>query len=160
MRKAQGFSLIELLIVVAILLVLAAIAIPGLLGSKIAANEAAAVSSLRSLNTAQNTYAVAYSDVGFADTLAKLGPPAGEDPPTADAAGLIDGVLGCPSQPCTKSGYQFAIVNVQGMPVHSYELTAVPQMVRQTGNRGFCSSAKSELLFDVAGGTNCTRPVE
>ena len=65
MRKQKGFSLIELLIVVAIILIIAAIAIPNLLRSRMAANEASAVGSIRTLNTAEVTYSSAYTDVGF-----------------------------------------------------------------------------------------------
>src|SRR5438477_10460094 len=74
MRKQKGFSLIELLIVVAIILIIAAIAIPNLLRARIAANEASAVSSLRTINTAMVTYSTTYPDVGYAATLAALGP--------------------------------------------------------------------------------------
>src|SRR3989442_3274667 len=77
MRKQKGFSLIELLIVVAIILIIAAIAIPNLLRSRIAANEASAVGSIRTLNTAEVTYASTYPDQGFTCTLANMGPPAG-----------------------------------------------------------------------------------
>ncbi len=73
MKKQKGFSLIELLIVVAIILIIAAIAIPNLLRSKMAANEASAVGSMRSVNTAMVTYAAAYPDTGYAATLAALG---------------------------------------------------------------------------------------
>ena len=70
MRKPDGFSLIELLIVVAIILIIAAIAIPNLLRARIAANEASAVSSMRTIVSAEATYQLAYPTVGFAGTLA------------------------------------------------------------------------------------------
>jgi type IV pilus assembly protein PilA len=96
MRKQKGFSLIELLIVVAIILIIAAIAIPNLLRARISANEAAGASTIRTINTAEVTYSTTY--IGFAPTLTALGP-AGVDctvaaNATAANACLIDGVLG------------------------------------------------------------------
>jgi prepilin-type N-terminal cleavage/methylation domain-containing protein len=160
MRSQRGFSLIELLIVVAIILVIAAIAIPSLLRSRISANEASAVASLRSINTAETTYIVTYPEQGFADNLSKLAAPSGSALASSSAAGLLDWVLGCASQPCQKSGYMFSIVNATGTPVNIYSLTAVPTVVGQTGYRGFCSDNLSHMTVDPGGGTNCTSPLQ
>ena len=155
----RGFSLIEILIVVAIILVIAAIAIPRFLDSKMAANEASAVSSVRQINTAQTTYSISYAAVGYADDLAKLGPAPSNVVDSAHA-GLIDWVLGCASQPCSKSGYSFAITNATGSPVVDYAITGVPQSVGQTGRRGFCGNRTNVITVDFAGGTNCTAPLQ
>ena len=105
-EKTDGFSLIELLIVVAIILIIAAIAIPNLLRSKIAANQASAVQSLRTIITNEVIYSTTYNQ-GYTSNLAQLGPPT-SGLPSSSAAGLLDSVLASG----TKSGYSFPFVAV------------------------------------------------
>src|SRR5258707_12905244 len=120
LKKQKGFSLIELLIVVAIILIIAAIAIPNLLRSRMAANEASAVGSIRSINTAAVTYSTTYPAAGYPITLAQLQPAAGASSTSAD---LIDSVLAAG----TKSGYQFSMAQVgSGKPVTGYSVNGDP----------------------------------
>ena len=121
----KGFSLIELLIVAVIILIVAAIAIPNLLRSRIAANQASSVASLRTLNTAEITYSSTYN-LGFSAAMAYLAPPASTGAsPSSTAAGLIDSVLAAGS----KSGYSFAYsagpTDSTGH-INTYEFDAAP----------------------------------
>ncbi len=157
MRKHKGFSLIELLIVVAIILIIAAIAIPNLLRSRIAANEASAVGSIRTLNTAEVTYASTYPDQGFTCTLANLGPPSGSNPATSTSAGLIDAVLSSG----TKSGYSFTLASCTAAGSTTinvtYQSQGQPVAVGQTGQRAFCSDQSGVIKYDGGGvGSTCS----
>ena len=157
--QERGFSLIELLIVVAIILIISAIAIPSFLHSKIAANEASAVYSIRTINTAQVTYVTTYPDVGYATALNMLAAPATGQTSSTNA-GVLDWVLGCTTVICPKSGYNFQITNTSGVPVSAYSVVGTPITVGVTGYRGFCSDNMNPVLYDPAGGDNCTMALQ
>jgi prepilin-type N-terminal cleavage/methylation domain-containing protein len=157
-KKDSGFSLIELLIVVAIILIIAAIAIPNLLKSKMAANQSSAVASLRTVNTCEVTYSSTYNQ-GFTSTLVQLGPPAGGGAATSAAAGLIDSVLAAG----TKSGYTFSYVAGAAAPdgtTPTYTIIGDPVSAGSTGqNHYFTDESNVIRQNSTAVASNADSPI-
>jgi prepilin-type N-terminal cleavage/methylation domain-containing protein len=153
-RKTRGFSLIELLIVVAIILIITAIAVPSFLRSRIAANESAAVASLRTLNSAQISYNSAYPTVGYASTLTALGGTSCT-PPSPTGACLIDTVLATGQ----RSGYTFTLTNVTGTPNSAYNVLAAPTTFNYSGMNYFCSFADAVVRVSTASIATCDSTV-
>ena len=153
------FSLADVLVVIAVISVLAALALPVLLRGARAANESSAIGDLRSFYHAQMTYAQMFPARGFADDIVNLAPVIRTATGISMAGGTLDFVLHCAIQPCQKNGYLFTVDQTSGAPVDTFRITAVPAVPGKTGIRGFCLSSTGIVTYDPGGGKNCAHPI-
>jgi type IV pilus assembly protein PilA len=146
MRTQKGFSLIELLLVVAVILIISAIAVPNFLRSRLRANEASAVASLRVINTAAVTYSITYPDLGFPAQLSTLG---GANPCSSSSAQacLLDDILAQGA----KGGYNFAWTGDGAVPSVSFTITGTPQTIGGSGQNMYCTDQTGIIHYDPTG---------
>jgi type IV pilus assembly protein PilA len=156
----NGFTLMELLIVIAIILILMLMAIPTVGVMRRHANETSAINSVQAIVNAEIQYSDQFPANGYACSLTSLGGDPGSGPPSPQSAELIQADLASGY----KSGYVFTLTNCTKVTVNNqdrivgYTITAVPQSVGRTGDRGFCSDENGgSPKYDPAGGTNCTQ---
>jgi type IV pilus assembly protein PilA len=160
--REDGFTLMELLIVISIIVILMLIAIPTANTIRKHTNEVSAQKSLQTIEQAQSMYATNYPTSGFACSLQALSGDTTSGPPSATSAQLLNGQI----TTGIKDGYIFSITNCvkatanNSERVTSYTLTAVPATPGRTGDRGFCVEAGGAIKADPAGGTNCTQMVQ
>jgi type IV pilus assembly protein PilA len=153
-----GFTLVELLIVMSVILILMVMAIPAMQSVIRRGNETSAIGSLRFLNEMEGTYASDYPQHGFACSLPAMGGKVGSAAPGPEAAQLIPEDLASGN----KAGYTFTITNCTKTTINntdqynSYQINAVPNTVGKSGNRGFCTDENAQIRYDPKGGTNCT----
>ena len=154
MGRDRGFSLIELLIVVAIILVIAAIAIPSLLSARIAANEASAVGSIQAIKVADYAYFTAYPTVGYAAGIADLGGTGTPCISSSSNACLLDAsVVNAIPSGTAKSGFVFLATGIApggGTMKTAFVAAASPSVARQTGNHDYCSTDDGVLRSTMA----------
>ena len=159
---ANGFTLMELLIVIAIILILMLMAIPTIGSLKKKANETSAINSIQVINKAEIQYESSFPTNGYACVLQALGGDPAAGAPSATSAQILQQDLASGY----KSGYIFTIANCTKVTVNGqdrftgYTVTAVPETVGKTGDRGYCSDQFGTIKQDPAGGTNCTQPLQ
>ncbi|MFP5204568.1 MAG: prepilin-type N-terminal cleavage/methylation domain-containing protein [Acidobacteriota bacterium] len=158
----NGFTLMELLIVIAIILILMLMAIPTIGSLKKKANETSAINSVQVINKAEIQYQSTFPANGYACALSALGGDPASGAPSATGAQIIQQDLASGD----KSGYIFNITNCTKVTINGqdrftgYTVTAVPETVGKTGDRGFCSDQFGTIKQDPAGGTNCSQPLQ
>jgi type IV pilus assembly protein PilA len=154
-KRANGFTLMELLIVISIIVILMLLAVPNYLKFKIHANETSAMNSVKAIYSAQMLYTGQYPSIGYACSLAALGGST-QATNTAAQSGMLSGDLSSG----TKDGYNFAISCPQksndSAANAQYKVTAVPATPNRTGIRGFCMNEDGQLMDDPTGGSNCS----
>jgi prepilin-type N-terminal cleavage/methylation domain-containing protein len=153
-RRQKGFSLIELLIVVTIILIISAIAIPNLMRSKMSANETAAVGALKALTESAVMYSNSYG--GFPHSISNMGP-GGSPAPSSAGADLIDSTLSTG----VKSGYKFTYAVIATDPagnVVSYSITAVPVTPGSTGQKSFYTDQSGTIRVSPGGTADSSSP--
>ncbi|MGA3132798.1 MAG: type II secretion system protein [Terracidiphilus sp.] len=161
---ANGFTLMELLIVIAVILILMLMAMKTIGGMRIKANELSAINSLRVITQAEIEYDSTYPANGFACDLKALGGVPGTALPTPTSSQLLDNDLASSGY---KSGYIFKIANCEKVTVNGtdritgYQVTAVPAALGKSGNRGFCTDQFGAApKYDPNGGTACTQSLQ
>ena len=161
-RQPNGFTLMELLIVIAIILILMLMAIPTVGTMRKYANETSAKKSLQTIAQAEMQFESTFPANGYACSMVSLGGDPSAGAPTATAAQIIQSDLSSG----VKAGYQFTIGNCQKVTANgtdrftTYQVTAVPLTLGKTGDRGYCSDQFGTIKQDPAGGTNCTQPIQ
>ncbi len=156
-----GFTLMELLIVMSIMLIIMAFAVPQMLKVKKNAQQTSALQSIRVINSAEFQYNSAYQTFGCPLSLLGGYPKSGA--PSQEGAQLLDPTLAATGH---KAGYIFTVICGSKSTINnqdkynSFELTAVPETVGRTGDYGYCSDENNAIKYDPTGGTNCTQPVQ
>lgn len=161
-KRRNGFTLMELLIVIAIIVILMLIALPTVGSLRKSANRTSAIKSIHTIHDAEIMYSSTFAANGFTCSLASLGGDPSSGAPTPASAQILPADLASGF----KSGYIFTISNCSKVTVNGqdhvtgYTVTAVPQTVGKTGDSGFCSDENGQIKYDPQGGSNCTQQLQ